>query len=269
MKINAHTRIKTLLDHDQDRVMEQLIKLNSNFSKLRNPILRNLLARRVTIADACKVAKCKMEDFLDSMQQIGFIIEETVTTPLLTKPNTIDLTHKTRVMELDARSYLEQKKDPLKEILGMANRMGIGDRLKVINSFEPVPLISLLTDKGFLNQTQYIAEDVVVTWFEKTIPLAVSIPKLSDPSSATEEVFDLVLQSFPQEKIKYIDVRELEMPQPMIQILAKIDTLNEDELLYVYHKKLPVYLIPELNNRGFKFLINHTSDNALDILIYR
>ena len=269
MKINGHTRIKALLDQDQNRVMERLIKLNPNFSKLRNPILQNLLARRVTIADACKVAKCKMEDFLDSMQQIGFMVEKTVTKPPLAKANAIDFSRKAMVMELDARGYLEQKKDPLKEILGMANRAGIGERLKIINSFEPVPLISLLIDKGFLYQTEYIADNVVITWFEKKRPQAVTIPKLSDPSHAEKRVFDLALQGFAQGKVKYIDVRELEMPQPMIQILAKIDTLNEDELLYVYHKKLPVYLIPELNKRGLKFVINHTSDNALDMLIYR
>lgn len=269
MKINGHTRIKTLLDHDHDRVLERLIKLNPNFSKLRNPILRNLLARRVTIADACKVAKCKMEDFLDSMQQLGFMVEETVTRPPLTKANTIDLSREARVMELDARSYLEQKKNPLKEILGMANRMGIGDRLKIINSFEPVPLISLLSDRGFLFQTESIAENVVVTWFEKVAEHRIAIEPASEDQVDEQQVFEKILRLFPQDKIKYLDVRELEMPQPMIQILETITILKEGEVLYVYHKKVPLYLLPELDKRAFRFHFNHKSTTALDMLIYR
>ncbi|WP_449436878.1 DUF1858 domain-containing protein [Pedobacter steynii] len=63
MNINLNTRIKALLDVDREKVIESLVKINSNFSKLRNPVLRNLLARRVTIAEACKMAKCNPNVF--------------------------------------------------------------------------------------------------------------------------------------------------------------------------------------------------------------
>lgn len=269
MKINAHTRIKALLDQDQVRVIDSLVKLNSNFSKLRNPILRNLLARRVTIADACKMGKCGIEDFLSNMEQIGFVIDEAAGEPIAAKENPIDFTRQTTVFELDARTFLDQKKDPLRQILQMANRAGIGERLKVINSFEPVPLISLLADKGFLHHTEVIEKDLVVTWFEKTNGGTVLVELPSEDHGANEQhVFDMVLQQFSREKIKYIDVRHLEMPLPMMQILESVDTLNDGELLYVYHKKVPVYLLPELNKKDLIFLLNHKSATEVDMLIY-
>jgi uncharacterized protein (DUF2249 family)/TusA-related sulfurtransferase len=269
VKINAHTRIKALLDQDQDLVIDRLIQLNANFSKLRNPILRNLLARRITIADACKVAHCKVEDFLISMQQIGFVVEDVITQLPIQKATVIDFERKVNIIVLDVRCYLDQNKDPLKEILNVANQLKIGDRLKILNSFEPVPLISLLTEKGFLCQIEHMDENVVVTWIEKVTASSVAVSQHSNPQYAPQQVFDSVFQSFPPEKISYLDVRELEMPQPMIQILEKLSIINEDELLYVYHKKIPVNLLPELNKRGLTFLFNHHSDHRLDILIYR
>ena len=152
----------------------------------------------------------------------------------------------------------------------MANQAGLGERLKIINSFEPVPLIGLLTDKGFLHHTEAIEEDLIVTWFEKTNGDTVMVELPPEDHGANEQhVFDMVLQQFPNEKVKYIDVRHLEMPLPMIRILESIDTLNDGELLYVYHKKVPVYLLPELNKKDLVFLLNHKSAIELDMLIYK
>lgn len=70
--INSKTKIKQLLETNQPLVTGTLIKLNKNFSKLRNPVLRNLFASRITIADACKISGCTLPDFMASMKQIGF-----------------------------------------------------------------------------------------------------------------------------------------------------------------------------------------------------
>jgi hypothetical protein len=59
------------------------------------------------------------------------------------------------------------------------------------------------------------------------------------------------------------------MPQPMLRIIANLEELAVDELLYVHHKKLPVFLIPELTKRGLTFLFHHKSDQELELLIYK
>lgn len=270
MKINLNTRIKVLLDADMEQVMDSLIKLNSNFSKLRNPVLRNLLARRITITEACKIARCHPGDFLNSMKAIGFVIDEGIGEPVTTMPNAIDFNRQVIVHELDVRPSLSGDQDPLKEILTLAKRIDVGERMKIINSFEPVPLINLLTEKGFLYFTEVVSDKLIITWFEKT---ADKIALTGLPTEAHDEAqqgaFDKILSRFPADKIKYIDVRELKMPQPMVQILARIENLNAGELLYIYHKKVPVYLLSELNRKGLMFLLNRKSADELDMLIYR
>jgi len=90
------------------------------------------------------------------------------------------------------------------------------------------------------------------------------------PISAPEEnaIFNAVKSRFPANKIKYIDVRYLEMPEPMLLIMEHIASLPKDQLLYIYHKKMPVFLLPELEKSGFAYHFNSNSNTGVDMLIY-
>jgi len=267
--ITAQTRIKELLDIDQVGVIAALVKLNSNFSKLKNPILRNLLARRVTISDACKIARCDVTSFLDTMEQIGFVIDRKISEKYSSPVIGIDFSRQAVVYELDVRPSLDKNEDPLKEILKIAGKLGKGERLKIINSFEPSPLISLLGEKGFLCHTDVIDSKMFLTWFEKKDDDLYSDDLLvEEPGQDDKVLFDEILSHFVSEKITYIDVRNLEMPKPMVQIMERIEKMAKDELLYVYHKKVPVFLLPELNKRGLAYIIHQYSASRSDVLIY-
>lgn len=271
--ISPKTRIKVLLDADQQGVMSSLIELNSGFSRLHNSMLRNLLAPRVSIADACRITGCGVEEFLASMTVLGFTIDEALLSNDVTQDSPhqqIDFSRGTKVTVLDVRPYLEKKEDPLKVILTQVNRLGNGERIKIINTFEPVPLIDLLVDKGFLYHSDRIEEKLFATWFEKrdTTTTTVEIP-VSRQSLYEEDLFNRTRDRFAPEKIRYIDVRQLEMPQPMLLITENVETLADDELLYVYHKKVPVFLLPELEKRGMRFLFNHMGEGNVEMLIYK
>lgn len=268
LTINRNTRITALLAANQEAVIEALVKLNRNFSKLRNPILRSLFARRISIEDACRIARCELNAFLSSMEQIGFCLDQRPEEGMALAPKTIDFSRHKNVRELDVRPYLDQDIDPLKEILKLAGSLKKGECIKIINSFEPVPLINLLHDQGFLHQVEVVEENLVVTWFEKKEEPMVNLSE-GHPVSVDKRMFDGILDQFDPEKIRCIDVRQLEMPQPMLRIIANLEELAVDELLYVYHKKLPVFLIPELTKRGMTFLFHHKSDQELELLIYK
>jgi uncharacterized protein (DUF2249 family) len=271
ISIHSGTRIKTLLDADKHGVIEALVILNSNFAKLKNPVLRSLFASRVTIADACRIAHCQEEDFLESMRQLGF--QTTTAPPEQAVPagkKNFDFNRPVSVFELDARSFLVQDQDPLKAILGIVNKMAPGERLRITNTFEPTPLISLLTEKGFSYDIEYIKEDLVVTWFEKHDTTTVVTEVTPVPAGEADQVvFNSVLAKFTPAQLTYIDVRDLEMPQPMLLILENIDKLPSGGALYVYHKKVPVLLLPELEKQGMAFSLYHRSAAAVDMLIYR
>ncbi|GAB2977632.1 hypothetical protein GCM10027049_11050 [Mucilaginibacter puniceus] len=270
LTINAQTKISQLLEVDCDLVINTLIGLNKKFSKLRNPVLRNLLVKRISIADACKISKTDIADFMLSMKQIGFQIAEE--TPVENMPQVLikPFQESLNYFELDVRPILAQDKDPLKEILASVKKLKDGQGLKLINTFEPLPLIHLLADKGFSYRVEHTHPNMVVTYFsrlanalDKTVTVSLTEPTIDD------EQFDQILVSFDEDSVKYIDVRNLEMPKPMLAILEHTPNLNSGSALFVYHKKIPVYLLPELEKQGLTYVFKTIGPADINMLIYK
>ena len=69
--------------------------------------------------------------------------------------------------------------------------------------------------------------------------------------------------------MKEVDVRDLEMPLPMVTILNELEDLPEGVALFVHHKKIPRYLLPELKNRDFKIFISETGEENVELIIHR
>ena len=69
--------------------------------------------------------------------------------------------------------------------------------------------------------------------------------------------------------MQMVDVRQLEMPQPMMTILGAIEKLPEDKALFVYHKRIPVFLLPELRERKFDYRIKEAGANEVRLLIFK
>jgi len=268
--INAQTKISQLLEVEPDHVMNTLVSLNKKFSKLKNPLLRNLLAKRVSIADACKISKTEVADFMWSMKQIGFnvtgegSIENNIAAP------TASFKEPLVYLELDVRPVLAQDKDPLKEILAAVKKLEEGQGLKLVNTFEPLPLIHLLADQGFSYRVEHPEPNLVVTYFSKAGPTAIetaTIP-LTVPTADNDQ-FDRLLKRFEDQRTTFLDVRKLEMPKPMLAILEQTPNLNIGDALFVYHKKIPVYLLPELEKQGLTYVFKTVGPDNINMLIYK
>lgn len=268
--ITSKTTIKELLDEDKDRVINALVKLNSNFSKLRNPVLRNLMAKRVTIADVCKMAGCTLHDFMTNMQNLGFGIGSEETADSVTVKVNPGVKKSSNFVELDVRPILAENHDPLKTILSTINNLQGNEGLKLINSFEPIPLIHLLAERGFTHFVVKPDNSTVITYFNRIIPgPEINIDSLDREYATSLESFDLVLKKFGPDRVKYIDVRSLEMPGPMITILENLKSLKDDVALFVYHKKRPAFLLPELESKGYKYLFKDTEGTGVNMLIFK
>src|SRR5690554_4047122 len=119
MKINAATKIASLLKHDM-RSMEVIISISPKFVKLRNPLLRKLLAGRTSIAMASKIGGCKVTDFFERLKPLGFQVEGTPREERVvedTMPDFVKRRKEGEVALLDVRPILDAGKDPLKQIL--------------------------------------------------------------------------------------------------------------------------------------------------------
>lgn len=271
--INPKTKISELIKANPGTI-DALIEINPNFNKLKNPILRSLLARRVSISDACRIGNCELTEFLTKMESIGFKIEDSED-PLPDVEG--DMTTASQfgadlsVVELDVRPLLAGGGDPLALILKKSKELKKGECLKIINTFEPLPLINLLRKHGFRSRTERPGIDLVLTWFvrdEDGKGIHESAVEGVHPVY-NEEEFQRQVESFAPEKVHTIDVRHLAMPLPMLTILGQLAALGPDEALFVHHKKIPVYLLPELAERGFRYFIQHSPADNINMFICR
>jgi len=269
MTINANTKIATLLKQHPD-TLEAIVSISPKFVKLRNPILRKIIAGRTSIAMASKLGGCSVDDFFNKLQLLGFEIDKTVPAPgeeseKKPVPDFLKNMLRDKVTDLDVRPVIETGKDPLNVILQKVKALETGHILKIINSFEPTPLMHLLGKQGFESYTEIISDELVYTYFYKKTdkPLV-----LADKETPRSEGWDEIVSRF-KGKLETIDVRELEMPLPMHTILEALDTLPENKALFVYHKRIPVFLLPELEELKFSYRIKEISDAEVHLLIYK
>ncbi|OQX76456.1 MAG: hypothetical protein B6D61_08770 [Bacteroidetes bacterium 4484_249] len=269
MKISANTKVSVLLK-DKPESIDVIASINKHFKKLKNPVLRKLLAPRVTISDAAKIGGTTVDVFLNKLQEIGFEIDMTKSEKVKSSVEKNDgdskIFTKESIVELDVRPNIEAGNDPFKIILTAIKELPDNSVLKIINVFEPLPLINHLRDKGYESITERPEEGVVHTYFRKAAQVSKEdLPeiKLTDFSE-----FEMKTSEF-GENIKTIDVRHLEMPEPMVTILQEVEKLPEGHALYVHHKRIPQFLLPELKKRDYIILYNEIDENNMNLLIYK
>ncbi len=273
MKINSGTKISVIIAHNKEAI-EAIASVNPHFNKLRNPILRRILAPRVSIADAARIGKCNPNVLLQKLQNIGFEIDksgnETITEEKIQHQQPELIQHaisKNSVISFDVRPMLEAGNDPFLAIQNKLKETPEGFVLEVINSFEPTPLISIFQKKGYLTWVKNESDKISTYFLKGTTTDEVEETKISD-HGVTSEKLKQMRDSF-HEKQKEIDVRDLEMPLPMLTILGELEELPEGFALYVHHKKIPQYLIPELTERKFSFVWFIEGENDVKLLIFR
>lgn len=269
MIINERTKIAQLLKHHPD-ALETIVSIAPDFKKLRNPILRKLMAGRTTIAMASKIGGCKPEDFFKALAPLGFEADSKKTVSEATPenkplPDYLKTLPSQQLVNFDVRAMLASGEDPLKSIQQKVNALKEGQALLIINNFEPVPLIKLLERQGFQAYVRFVDAETIETYFYKenaaSAPLQVEEVKDSDD-------WDSVLKYY-EGKLEEVDVRHLEMPMPMMTILGALDTLPEEKALFVNHKKIPVFLLTELKDRGFEYRIKDVQEGEVYLLIFK
>ncbi|HRQ52319.1 MAG TPA: DUF2249 domain-containing protein, partial [Agriterribacter sp.] len=171
MTINAGTKIAAILKQNA-AALDAIIALSPKFEKLRNPILRRVMAGRTSIAMAAKIGGCAVEDFFDRLKPLGFEADTGAATvaaeePKKPLPPFITSLGKEQVIELDVRPVIASGKDPLSIIVQKVKTIQPGQVLKIINTFEPTPLMALLEKQGFVSCADTIEPDWVETYFYK------------------------------------------------------------------------------------------------------
>lgn len=262
--ITKDMKVSDMLSKYPD-TLNVLIKISPHFKKLNNKVLRKALASRVTVQQAASIAGVNLNNLLFELnksinKEINFddINKENKVIQSVEKPELINTLSKEKIIELDVRPIINSGKDPFLDIMNKVKCLKDDEVLLIINSFEPIPLYTVLGEKGFDHYTEKEDEAFKVYFFKSS-----SEKNMSDKKSESE----ISLSDF--ENVIELDVRELPPPEPMMKIFEKLSEVNEKTILLVHHHREPLMLYPKLNERGFEAISNKIEENYYKVLIFK
>lgn len=279
MIINERTKVSEVIKANKDSI-DAIASLAKPLAKLKNPLLRKVMAARVTLNEAAKIGGCTFEDMAAVLKPLGFEYLPENKTEIVSdekEPDWLIHLKDNQITDFDVRKILEEGGDPLKEIMIHFKEVTEGNALCIIVNFEPVPLISRLSKKGVQTYTRQISPQEFRTFFYKdaasfkqpNTEIKKPIGKAGDVFHDTEEDFKVICGKFDQEHTKTIDVRALEMPGPRMTILEELKKLPEDFALYVNHKRIPIYLLEDLSEMTFEVHIWSVAEKDVRMLLFK
>ena len=265
MIVTENSKISDLIA-EKIEAIDAIASVNKNFIKLKNPVLRKLLAARVTVKDASRIGNANVCTLLDKLEEIGFTVEYPNCERKINKNLNNNKMNNENIIEFDVRPILAGGVDPFNAIMEKLKEMDDSKTLQVINTFEPIPLLNILKKKGYDYKVERPTDGEVHTFLTR------NIENKEDISEVKESDIELSYEDIERKyegKTTELDVRDLEMPMPMVTILEALEQIETGKALFVHHKKLPQYLIPELENRDFVFVSKEIGQDDLKLIIYK
>ena len=271
MKISPETKISAIIKENENAI-DVIASVNRHFRKLKNPFLRKTLGSRVTVKEAASIGGISPDLIMEKLRLIGFEIESnsadnSLNNSINSMGNIESATDISVRTTLDVRDQIAKGMDPMKLILKTSEEIKEGESFLLINSFEPLPIMHLLKESGFSSKLVKSEADLVQVYFTRERDST----RIDSPGNfilLNEDDFNKKLEEF-GENITRIDVRDLEMPEPMVNILEETENLKNGSALYVDHKRIPQYLLPELENRQFKVYGYEIDDDNVKFLIFK
>jgi uncharacterized protein (DUF2249 family) len=254
-----------------DRLLERhpglvdvLAGIHPHFQRLRNPLLRRLIAPRTTVAEAAAMAGMSPGDLLvlirraageEGPESCGHVPapEADRARPRAPRPDELD---RLRPVLVDVRDDIRRGLEPFARIMEAARALGEDEALVLRAPFEPVPLYGVLGRRGFAHWSERLAEADWAVWFFRSSAAAA-------PGRAHGEA------GGPAARAVTVDVRGLEPPQPMLRVLERLDALEPDQELVVVHDRRPMFLYPQLDDRGFVHETRDVGPGHVEIRIRR
>lgn len=159
-------------------------------------------------------------------------------------------------LKLDVRETLAGGVDPFHLIMDQISILKEGEVFHLVNSFEPMPLYTVLAKRGFDHYTEVLDSVFHIYFFRSVDTGNASVNDNKTPSAHTE-----------RPDVIEMDVRDLEPPEPMIKILGKVRELDEKTILLVHHHREPMMLYEKLEEIGFQAVTTKINDNYYKVAI--
>lgn len=271
--IAATDRVSDVLARDESLV-DVFVRLAPHFAKLRNRMMRRVMARLVTVEQAAQTAGIPVADLLRelngahglrgaSLDTSGSDVSRHSTAVAAPASDSPTRPLHAPVVELDVRDDLRSGREPFSRIMTAVGALRDGEVLELRATFEPVPLLAVLAKRGFAHETRPHAADDWSVWFWRPASAAADVASVApSPPDLAEEV-----RADP--RVVWLDVRGLEPPEPLLRTLAALETLPVGHELVQVNARVPQLLFPMLAERGFACDVDESRADRVLVRIWR
>lgn len=280
--IRPEDKLSTVLARDE-RLLDVLVAATPNFEALRSPGLRKNMAPRVTVEQAAQMAGLEAAILVARLN--GALADLPAASPAprpapeheesaaqpAALPAALAAIPAERLLDVDVREDLRAGIEPFARIMGAARSLSPGVVLRIRAIFEPVPLYGVFRKKGFDHFTERIAADDWRVWFFRAEGTAAADSAAPASTTAATPRSSHTLEA-PQsdddtEDVLVLDVRGLEPPEPMVRTLELLETMPRGKTLLQLNVRVPQFLLPHLEERGFVYEIREQSTDLVRLFI--
>ncbi len=244
-------------------LLDVLVDLSPAFSRLRNPMLRKVQTRLVTVQQAAGIAGLDPRELVRTLNLAAGITPPGVESDDESTPREQErpawAVAATVARELDVREMLANGQEPFRLITGTAREVGSGEAFALMTSFEPLPLYDALAKQGFSHWGEPIGNGDWRILFHRDGEAAAA----KTPASTGVE------WDAPASAEVTIDVSELVPPEPMVRILEALEELPDGARLLVHHVRRPMHLYDRLDEMGYAHATRELAQDRVEVLIQK
>jgi uncharacterized protein (DUF2249 family) len=150
---------------------------------------------------------------------------------------------------------LARGQEPFSSIMAIVDDLAPGEELALRSPFDPAPLHRVLAERGFTHEVREVGPDQFETVYRRAGERAEDTAAATPPGAG--DAADLV-----------VDVRGMTPPRPLDITLAALDALGDGRRLLQINDRVPVFLLPLLDERGYHYAIDEDERGTL-VTIWR
>lgn len=164
------------------------------------------------------------------------------------------------IRELDVRPMLRAGEEPFQAIMDAVGALAPGESLRLVAPFRPVPLFSVMANRGFSASDRPLDGGDWEVVFSPVSGMQAEAGLAAGSSPSAVFWGDPVLE---------LDLIDLEPPEPMVRILEALEGLQPGDVLFALLAREPVFLFPELAKRQHEWAGNFDASGTAYRLLVR
>jgi len=276
MVIRQTDRVREVIGRDAG-LIEVLAGLSPALEGLRHPKLRQVMSGLLTMEQVAQMAGLDPDALLTRLNDGQGGGSEAagagnpgrqVPSGEVTWPPALSAIPEHKMVRVDVREDLKAGREPFGRIMAARREVPEGGALCVRATFEPVPLYSVIGRQGFSHHAERLADDDWQVWFYPEVSASGEESPASAATSGNTRP-DENAAAPAEDDVIVLDVRGLEPPEPMLRTLEALESLPEGHTLAQLNVRVPQFLLPQLEERGFTYEIREQSRDLVRVFIRR